>query len=127
MCEKPNRLEHTGPCINPVRAVFVLALACAVLPELAAGVLDAPPLKYEAPSSLTATIYDHAGTNVLFNFKRTATRSGTNLSVLREYTRPDGQIAARETVVYHGDNLAAYTVDELQSGAGGSAKILHDS
>lgn len=88
---------------------------------------DARPLKYEAPSPFTATIYDATATNVLFKFKRTATRSGTNLNVLREYVYPDGKLAARETVIYEGDTLVSYALDDAQTGATGRAKILHDS
>jgi len=97
------------------------------LTALAADVPGARPLRYEVPVSLNANICDATGTNVLFKFKRTATRSGTNLNVLREYTAPDGKLAARETLTYHGDKLVSYALDELQTGANGSAKILYDS
>ena len=110
---------------NARRWAFAMALGC-VLPGPAAEVSDTPALKYEAPASLTGTLYDQAGTNVLFKFRRTATRAGTNLNVLREYTWPDGKLAARETVTYQGDKLAGYNLDELQIGAYGSAKIIHD-
>jgi hypothetical protein len=96
----------------------------------AADTANAPvvPLKYEEPRLLTGTIYakDSTPHRVLFKFKRVATRSGSELSVLREYTYPDGQLAARERVVYNGDDLASYALDELQIGAAGAVKVLRD-
>jgi hypothetical protein len=106
--------------------MFLVVFGWMVLSASAGDVADLLPLKYEYPTALTGTIYDTTGTNVLFGFKRTATRSGTNLNVLREYTAPDGRLAARETVTYHGDQLVAYALEELQTGAKGSAKILHE-
>lgn len=126
MRENSEHPMHAPPRDNFNRIIPILAFLCLALPAGAESVPDSPPLKYQAPASLTATIYDQGGSNILFRFKRTATRSGTNLNVLREYTRPDGQLVARETLTYHGDHLAAYTVDELQSGTGGSATLLAD-
>ncbi|HEX5220700.1 MAG TPA: hypothetical protein VFZ59_14100 [Verrucomicrobiae bacterium] len=73
---------------------------------------------------MSGTIYDSTGTNALFEFKRSATRTGTNLHVLSEYTLPDGEVVARETVTYHGDHLAAFTLDETQTGATGSVRLV---
>lgn len=88
---------------------------------------ESPSFRYEAPALLTATIRDLTSTNVLFNFKRTATRSGTNLSVLCEYTYPDGTLAAREKLIYAGNRLISFSLDDKQSGANGGAKIRYDS
>jgi hypothetical protein len=86
------------------------------------------PLKYEEPKVLTGTIYakDSGQKQVLFKFRRLATRSGATLSVLREYTYPEGGCAARERVTYRGDDLVSYTLEELQCGAAGSARIRRD-
>jgi len=86
------------------------------------------PLKYEEPTLLTATIYakDSGRKQALFKFKRVATRSGSKLSVVREYTYPDGKPAARERLTYDGDNLTSYALDELQNGAAGSVKVRRD-
>ena len=85
-------------------------------------------LKYEEPKLLLATVYakDSDQQQVLFKFKRVATRSGSTLNVLREYTYPDGKPAARERVVYEGDDLVSYALDELQVGAAGSVKVRRD-
>lgn len=84
------------------------------------------PLKYEEPALLTATIYAKDSRTVLFKFKRVATRSGSKLSVLREYTYPDGKPAARERATYNGDDLVSYALEELQIGAAGSASIRRE-
>lgn len=120
------RLVHLSNGDKAISVILLVAFGWSVLPTLAGDMADAVPLKYEVPASLTGTIYDATGTNVLFEFKRTATRAGTNLTVLREYTAPNGKLAGRETVIYQGDQLLTYTLDELQTGANGSAKILCD-
>jgi hypothetical protein len=73
--------------------------------------------KYEEPKSLTATIYSLDRKAVLFKFSRRLTRSGNQLKVIREYAYPDGKLAARERVVYNGDDLQSYELQELQTGA----------
>lgn len=84
-------------------------------------------LRYEEPKTVTGAIYAPGPSGqLLFKFKRQAARSGATLNVLREYTYPDGKLAARERVVYEGDNLVSYQLEELQTGAGGSAKIRRD-
>jgi hypothetical protein len=86
------------------------------------------PLKYEEPKLLTGTIYgkDASRQQVLFKFKRVATRSGSRVNVLREYTYPDGKPAARERVLYDGDDLVSYSLEELQIGAAGAVKVRRD-
>ena len=121
----PRRLYPANTSKNKISAALLVALWWLVLSASAGDVADALLMKYEFPTFLTGTIYDATGTNVLFGFKRTATRVGTNLNVLREYSAPDGKLAARETVTYHGDLLVAYALDELQTGAKGSVDILN--
>jgi len=57
-------------------------------------------LKYEEPKSLAGTIYAKSSDrkNPLFIFTRAATRSGSTLEVVRNYSYPDGKLAARERV-----------------------------
>jgi len=124
----PKQLRRIGYHTIEISAALLLAFAfvSAPLTAWAADVSDPNPLKYESPASLTGTICDVISTNVLFKFKRTATRVGTNVNVVREFTTPDGTLAARETLLYEGDNLLSYDFDEFQIGAIGSARILHD-
>jgi hypothetical protein len=82
-------------------------------------------LKYEAPLTVSGAIYPKGSTNEtpLFNFKRHATRSGEMLTVLREFTYPDGRLAVRQRLVYDGDDLVSIEHEDLQTGARGSAVI----
>ena len=41
----------------------------------------------------------------------------------RDFSYPDGKLAARERIVYEGDTLVSYELDETQIGAKGSARI----
>ncbi len=84
-----------------------------------------PELKYEEPRTLSGSIYARASNRqkLLYKFKREATRSGSKVNVLRNYTYADGKPAAREQVVYDGNNLVSFELEELQIGARGSALI----
>lgn len=86
---------------------------------------NAPPLQYEQPVSLTGTIYssDPENKQVLFKFKREATRSGSRLQVVRQYSYPDGKLAAEERVEYDGNDLVSFELKELQVGADGWARL----
>lgn len=80
-------------------------------------------LKYEEPKYLSGAIYAGERRQLLFNFKRVVRRSGSTLNVRRDFAYPDGKLAAREHVVYEGDALVFYELQELQTGALGSATI----
>jgi len=81
------------------------------------------PLKFEEPKFLTAAIYRADRKELQFRFTRRVTRSGSTLNVLREYTYPDGKLAVRERAVYQGDKFVSFTLEELQTGGSGDAKI----
>jgi len=116
------------------RTAFVLATyLCSLLGSLvfsaafAAGPLPAT-IDYEQPPLLTGTIFE-AGSDakkVLFKFKRSATRSGSAVHILREFTNPDGSLAARERVVYDADRLVSFQLDELQTGSEGKTLMELD-
>jgi hypothetical protein len=78
---------------------------------------------YGEPKVLTASIYARDSKQLLFTFKRVASRVGSNVKVEREFTYPDGKLAAREVVLYEGDTLVSYRLDEVQIGASGNATI----
>jgi hypothetical protein len=82
-------------------------------------------LTYEEPRFLAAVINRVApgGSTLLFRFQREAVRTGEKLDVRRDYTYPDGKLAARERVVYEGNDLVLYELQESQIGARGSARI----
>jgi hypothetical protein len=85
-------------------------------------------IDYLEPKILTGTIYADAGLKQeLFTFRRMATNSGSSIHVLREFNLPDGTLAARERVVYEGGQLKSFELEELQTGAKGSAMVQADA
>jgi hypothetical protein len=80
-------------------------------------------LRYEEPKYLAGAIYAPDSNRLLFKFKRAASRTGSRLEVRRDFTYPDGKPAARERVIYEGDALVSVELEELQTGAVGSARI----
>jgi hypothetical protein len=112
-----------------VRLVAAVAAAglCPAVPgaDTATNSVDFRP---RVTDSATATIYEKGSDQgaVLYKFKRQATRSGSTVNVLREYTYPDGKVALRERVVYAGDELVSLDLEELQIDARGSAKFSRD-
>ncbi len=80
--------------------------------------------EYLEPKILTGTIYSDASLKqVLFTFRRVATNSGSTIRVLREFNLPNGKLAAREQVVYEGNQLKSFVLEELQTGAKGSVTV----
>jgi len=82
-----------------------------------------PSSDYFEPKALTGSIYDKEGGRLLFTFRRTATKTGDRIHVLREFRNPDGSLAARERVVYEQGRLAQFDLEELQIGATGRAVL----
>ncbi len=109
---------------------WVLSLAVSMLLTGEAEPAKAPVgptrnLMYEEPRSLSGAIYC-PGNEVrtpCFRFQRYASRSGMALEVQRDFTYPDGKLAAQERLLYEGDALVSYELDEAQMGASGRASI----
>jgi hypothetical protein len=110
--------------VSQRRLLLVLLIACGI--SVAANSQSSAIFKYEEPKSLAATIYSLDRKTALFKFSRHLTRSGPNLEAIREYTYHDGKLAARERVLYNGDELQSYELDELQTGGFGRATIKPD-
>ena len=93
--------------------------------HLSLNAQPAATIDYFEPSVLTGTVYAKAADpkEVLFTFKRTATRSGQTIHVLREFTSPAGKLAARERVQYEGDRLVSVEFEEPGSGAAGTIAV----
>jgi hypothetical protein len=109
---------------------FALSLATALLlpggmDARAAGAGDVKPAQ---PDSFTGTLYEMgSGTNkILYTFKRTATRSNGTLRVVRDFSYPNGSLAAQEILVYQSGQLDSFFLDEKQTGASGRAKVWSD-
>jgi hypothetical protein len=107
----------------------VILLARLVVCAMAAGAATNEPggakCKYEDPAFLESTIYtqDSNRKKVLYRCTRQAVKSGSELNVTREYCYPNGEVAARERIVYAGDNLRSYSLEELQTKMKGTAVI----
>ena len=105
-------------------ATWVL-LSTVLVARAAVGAEAPAPSRYEQPKSRTATVYE-AGSDlkrILYKYQRTVTRSGSSLKVVREFSYPDGKLAARETIEYEHDNLVSYDLEELQINARGIARV----
>jgi hypothetical protein len=87
--------------------------------QAADGAID-----YLNPKVFTGTIYsDTSLKQVLFTFRRTATNSGSEIHVMREFNLPNGKLAVREEAVYEGGQLKSFVLDEMQTGGKGVAKV----
>jgi hypothetical protein len=102
-----------------------LLLNAVVMTHTARAAESPAASRYEQPDYRTATIYpDNANRKlVLYRFTRTVTQSGPLVSVLREFTAPDGTVAARERIGYQGDQLVSFELEELQINARGTAHV----
>jgi len=114
--------------MNLFRGILIAWIALHLLSPAGVAADGETPFRYEPPRRLNGTLYE-MGSNqkhVLFKFARTATRTGSTVNVLREFRYPDDRVAARERVVYDGDNLVSYELDELQIDARGIVKVRRD-
>jgi hypothetical protein len=114
------------------RWVVLLALWWTALPSgLAAGTLHpatSEAFDYAEPKVLTGTLYA-IGSNrktVLYNFRRTATRSGAFVHVERQFFRTDGMLAAVDKVVYQSNQLVFYLMQEFQARVSGAVQVAPD-
>jgi hypothetical protein len=124
---------NQGILCGMLPGMLVCGLAAGPLPgaeiriSLSDGLAQSPGphLTYEEPRFLAAVINRQGpgGSTLLFRFQREAVRKGEKLDVRRDYTYPDGKLAARERAVYKGNDLLLYELQEAQIGARGSAQI----
>jgi len=102
-------------------SLFALFISLFFIPSLRGA---DPAIDYLEPKILTGTIYADASLKqVLFTFRRTATNSGSTIHVVREFNLPNGTVAAREQVVYEGNQLKSFMLEELQTGAKGAVTV----
>ena len=110
--------------------IAAVVLCGAILAQAAAGAAAQGGTnfsKYEEPKHLTGTIYSADRKKALFKFSRRSIRAADKLEVFRDYAFPDGRAALKEKVIYRGDSLLEYAVDDLQSDASGSVRIVESS
>jgi hypothetical protein len=86
------------------------------------------PFDYAELKLLTGTVYASGSDQkqLLFKFRRTATRDGTTVHVERRFDLPDGSTGAVETITYESGQLVAYEMKELQAGVWGTIQINPD-
>lgn len=114
-----------GPVLRkPLKRVLIFFCAVAAIGNSQA-LAETPVCVYEQPELLTASIYarNSEPPKLLFRFRRNASRSGSTTIVLREYSYPDGRLAARERVRYEGNTLESYELEELQIGTSGTVTV----
>ncbi len=124
-CTRPR--TYVSVCAGPCLSLLAALLATAGSGWNALGAESPKPTtdesRYEAPKHLTGAVYAVGHDQLLFNFTRTAARSGSTLRVQRDFTYSDGKLAARERVLYDGNVLTSYELEELQIGAHGSTTL----
>jgi len=93
-----------------------------------AASLTAAGTDYEEPKNLVGNIFapGPGPRKRLFKSQRTATRTGTTVKVVCEYTYPDSSLAARDRIVYEAGRLASFETEEFQTVEKGSAAIRPD-
>jgi hypothetical protein len=82
--------------------------------------------KYKYPESLTGRVLSPDRKKLLFKFTRKVTQTGSRLDVLREFITPDGILSLREKVVYVGNELTDFQLEQLQIGSKEVATIRPD-
>ena len=77
------------------------------------------------PARFTGTVYEMGShrKKILYHFERTATCSGSNVQVKRQFTIPNGSLAAVENVFYQSNRLVSYQMKEFQANLSGAVQI----
>lgn len=109
-------------------AGHLLTLGFALVSPLAFCAEPAAP-DYAQPPLLTGTVFatDSGTNNVLFRFKRAATKTNSTVHVVRDFFEPNGNLAARELMTFEHGQLVAFQLDETQTGARGTATVAPDA
>jgi hypothetical protein len=110
------------------RVALISAWLSAITAAFAAGAINPPsaePYDFASPKLLTGTLYEIGSmrTNILYTFRRTATRSGTTVNVERQFIGTNGSIAAVENIVYESGRLVSVQMQEFQAQVSGSVHI----
>ncbi len=101
-----------------------VVLATDTVPPATAGTFD-----FANPKIFTGTLYE-TGSNrkkILYQFRRTAVRTGDTVRVTREFTTTNGSPAAVENIVYESSRFVSYQMQEFQADVSGRIEIAPDS
>jgi hypothetical protein len=122
--------NHPASLIS-CRVALLLGWLCASPACFAADTTNAPasgPLDFASPALLTGTLYAIGSDRkeILFIFRRTATRSGSTVNVQRQFLSTNGTVVAEEDVAYDSGRLVSFQMREFQSQVSGAIQILPD-
>jgi hypothetical protein len=127
--ETPMRNHPTG--LISCQVALLLAWLCVSPAGLTADTTNAPasgPVDFASPALLTGTLYAIGSDRkeILFTFRRTATRSGSTVNVQRQFLATNGTVAAEEDVTYDSGRLVSFQMREFQAQVSGAIQILPD-
>ncbi len=137
-CDTPNR-----PLYAPMRKCFggsallarcfvLLALWCVGLPSglaaKTASPASSPVYDYAKPRLLTGTLYAIGSDRkeILYTFRRTATRSGSDVHVERQFICTNGTLAEVEKVLYESNELVSFEMQDFPARVSGAIRIEPD-
>ena len=88
----------------------------------------APPIAHVEPNNLTGKVFGVGAEKSppLYQYKRSASVSNQTVTVVWDYTYPDGKLAARERVTYDTGGLLSYGLSQTQTGEEGLATVCRD-
>jgi hypothetical protein len=116
--------------VSTICRTAVLAIWASAIPAgLAADTTNAPAsYDYAEPALLTGTLYtlDSNRKEILYTFRRTATRTGSTVNVQRQFIDTNGTVAAVENVVYESNRLVSFEMKEFQAQVSGAARVVPD-
>ncbi len=110
------------------------ALLTVWLPAVPAGLaadtnaLSAASYDYAVPKLVTGTLYAIGSDRkqILYTFRRTATRVGDTVNVVRQFLATNGAVVAEEDVTYTAGRLVSFQMREFQAGVSGAIRIEPD-
>jgi hypothetical protein len=113
------------------KLILCLALILSVWRFSSAAGTNTPasqPYDFASPRLLTGALYATGSIRkeILYTFRRTATRSGSAVSVQRQFFATNGSLAAVENIVYESGRLVSLQMQEFQAQISGAVQIAPD-
>jgi hypothetical protein len=120
-------------CISNARQFALLAVWLLGIPPagLAADTTNTPAAAaydYASPALVTGTLYAIGSDRkqILYTFRRTATRSGDTVIAIRQFLATNGAVAAEEDATYTDGRLVSFQMREFQAGVSGAIRVATD-
>jgi hypothetical protein len=124
--------KHPDNFGSTVRRALLLAACLCVIPSVYAADTANPPsadlYDYASPAFVTGTLYEIGSgrKEVLYTFRRTATRSNATVNVTRQFFATNGAIAAEENVIFDSGRLVNFRLREFQAAVSGAIRVEPD-